>query len=197
MNKTLLAEIISFLFHPIVFALFVPFLIIYHQTANAYYSLEWMGVSAFFLIIACIVFFLTRRKEFFSDFDIAKKEKRFAFYSISCIICIVYFIMAVLYKGIFFSLTILSLGIVIGLIILEMVNFYLKVSLHETVVAAFAVTVGLLYGFGAFFLSLWLVVLVGWARFKLKKHTRQELFVGIIVGCLITLITYAIGKLFI
>lgn len=195
MNKKVFAEVVSLVFHPVIFALFIPFLFIYRKTKNPFYSLEWVAFSCFFLLFGILLLYLVRPNEFFSDFDISKREKRVIFYSISCFIAVLYFAVAVIFKGIFFPLSIISLGIILGLVTLEIVNFYLKVSLHASVITAFVITVGLLYGIKIFLWIIVLVPLICWSRFFLKKHTLRELIAGIIVGSFTTLITFIIGKL--
>src|SRR5258708_19569940 len=113
--KTKFAVFISFLFHPVIFALLVPFLEVYRHTSNVGYSLKWMFFSAFFLFLALGLFFLIRPSDFFSDFDISKRENRVGFYTISCFIAVLYFIAAVCFKWIFFPLSLFSLSFILGI----------------------------------------------------------------------------------
>src|SRR5258708_10430212 len=102
------AKYSSLIFHPVIFALLIPFILVYRQTTDVGYALKWMAFSSLFLLLTIIIFYFVRPKEFFSDFDIAKKENRIGFYGIACGIAILYFIIAVLFKGIFFPLSIRS-----------------------------------------------------------------------------------------
>lgn len=189
------AKFISYLFHPLVFAIHVPFLILYHTTGSALYSLKWTLFSSFFIFIGMALFYLLHPEEFMTDVDITKRETRIAFYTIGCLIAIVYFLVAVLFKGIFFPLSIVSLGMLIGLLILEISSFYTKISIHVAVVCAYTITIGFLYGTGAFLLVWWLVPLIAWARIVLKKHTYMEVFAGACVGSFITALTFSVEKL--
>ena len=189
------ARFISLAFHPVIFTLFTPFLVVYRESWNLWYSIRWTLFTTGFLILALFIFYLMRPKEFFSDFDIYKREQRVAFYTIGCIMAVLYFIVAVYFKGFFFSLSALSLGILIGLVLLEVINFYIKASIHVAVACSFVVTMGVLYG-GMIFLAIWwLAPLVAWSRYALKKHTLPEITAGALFGGFVTGLTFFIGKL--
>lgn len=191
----LFARFISWIFHPVFFALLVPFLLMYHETANAFYALKWVAFSAGFLVLALFIFFCIRPKEFFSDFDIYKREQRFAFYTISCFIALLYFIVAVYFKGFFFPMSALALGILLGLVFLEIINFYIKASIHVAISCSFVMLVGVLYGRPAFLSTCWIPPLMAWSRYTLKKHTLPEIVAGALFGGFVTILTFSIGKL--
>src|SRR5690348_9504657 len=100
--KHRLAKIVSLVFHPIVLILLLPLLVISHYSKNFLYGVEWMLFSSLFLFLFLVVFFFLQPVQFLTDFDISKKEKRPIFYTIVLLFAIVYFIIAVLFKGIFF-----------------------------------------------------------------------------------------------
>src|SRR5882762_3470093 len=143
--KNTLAQVTSLLFHPLVFAMLGPFLVIYHGTPDISYGIKWALFSFFFLFCAFFVLFLLRPYDLLTDFDISKREKRPLFYSIALFFAMVYFITAVYLKSIFFPLSIVALGIVVGIALFEIANMFLKVSIHVAVSCAFVITVGILY----------------------------------------------------
>jgi membrane-associated phospholipid phosphatase len=106
-----------------------------------------------------------------------------------------YFLIAVYFKGIFFPLSALALGIMIGLVLLEIINFYIKASIHVAVVCSFVITMGLLYGGMVFLLLCVMAPLVAWSRLFLKKHTAIEVIAGTLFGSFVTSLTFFIGKL--
>lgn len=191
----LFAQCISWVFHPVIFSLLTPFIIVYWHTTDVFYSLKWTGFSLFFLLLALGIFFLMRPKEFFTDFDIYKREKRVAFYFVACGIAFVYFLVSVYFKGLFFPLSGVALGIVIGLVLLEIINAYVKASIHVAIVCSFVLTLGILYGWIPFLLTIWIPPLVGFSRLTLRKHTPKEVTVGAFFGIFVTLATYLVGKL--
>src|SRR5690348_1130034 len=123
--KHTLARVISLVFHPVFFTLFIPFLVIYYKTASVFNGLEWTIFSSVFLLLAVLVFFFLQPVEFLTDFDLSKRQKRPLFYSIVLFFAVLYFIVAIVFKGIFFPLSIVALGIILGIVIFEFANFYL------------------------------------------------------------------------
>ncbi len=193
--KTKIAQVISLIFHPVIFLLLTPFIIVYHQSLDFDDGLKWVIFSAVFLFLGLFTFFFLRPAQFITDFDISKRENRPLFYTVALCFALLYFFVSVILKGIFFPLSLVALGIIFGIIIFEGANFYLKVSVHSALAAAYVVTVGLLYGFTAFFLICWIPLAVAWARLTLKKHARREVLCGIVIGILIPLITFAVVKI--
>lgn len=198
MNQHRFARLISFAFHPVIFALLVPFLVVYKESASVLYGLKWAFFSSFFLFIAGSIFFVLRPrsvvKDMDHDFDISHKENRHILYSICALFAIIFFIISLIFKGAFFSLSIVALGIILGIVLFDLLNFYIKVSVHAAIVTAYIVTFGILYGLLPFLGVAWVLLLVVWSRLYLKKHTPVELLTGVIMGASITLITVFIGR---
>ncbi|HET9947194.1 MAG TPA: hypothetical protein VFQ63_03980 [Patescibacteria group bacterium] len=195
MTKKFFAQVISFIFHPIFFTLFIPLLIVHRKTGDWMYSFKWTAFSGVFLLVALLFFYIVRPKDFFSDFDISKKEQRHLFYSISLLLAVMYFIAALIFKGILFPLSIVSLGIILGLVVFDIVNYYIKASIHLAVVTAYVVTMAIVYGLVPFFAMIGMVALVGWSRIYLKKHTQAEAVAGMLLGAAVTVVTFWISLL--
>lgn len=188
------AKIISFIFHPVFFFLIMPYLIIYRQTGNSFFALKWTVFSSIFIVIAGVLILLGRVKGVFSDFDISKREERSKFYFIVYFLAIIYFVIALFFKGAFFPLSIIIFGLIVGVVIFDFVNRRVKASLHIGVASSFVISISILYGINAFFFVLLLVPLLIWSRLVLKKHTLKEEIAGGILGSIITLLTFEIGK---
>lgn len=192
--KQEIAKIISFILHPVVFALLIPFLFVYQQSSNFFYSLKWVFFSSFFLFLLSLGFYFVRPKEFFKDFDISQKEQRHIFYSLSLLVSVLYFISAILFKGILFPLSIVSLGIILGIVLLDIANYYMKVSIHMAVASAFTVTIAMLFGLSAFFTFVWILPLMAWSRISMHKHNEKEILAGMFLGTGVTLATFLVGR---
>jgi len=192
--KKRLAKLTSIVFHPILFIIIIPFLVVYHTTADVLYGLKWVIFAIFFLFLFLFVFFLLQPVEFLTDFDLSQKQKRPVFYTISLLFSVVFFIAAIVLKGMFFPLTIVSLGIILGIVVFELANFYLKVSIHTAVATAFVLTFGTLYGLWAFIAFCWLPFVMVWSRVSQKKHTLLEATTGMVLGGIVTLITFALSR---
>ncbi|MBI2074309.1 MAG: hypothetical protein HYT83_00555 [Candidatus Levybacteria bacterium] len=188
----LFARFFSFLFHPVLFFLIMPFFVIYKQTDSSLYAMKWVLFSSVFIIFGVMIILFETIEGDFSDFDITKKEQRLKFYIILFALTITYLIASLMLKGVFFPLSIISLGIIFGIIVFAGVNRYIKASVHVAVSSAFVISMNILYG-REMFLLLWLIILISWARLYLKKHTISEVVCGGLLGIIITLSTFLIG----
>ncbi len=194
MKKKYVAELISSIFNPVNFFLIMPFLIVYRDTASGMSALKWELFSVIFIFLACFFIFFEKTRGIFSDWDLSIKEQRYKFYKFLIICAIVYIGTALFFKGILFSISLISLGIGVGILVLDFLNKYIKASVHVAVSSAFVITVSILYGQNFFILTFWIVPLLAWSRLFLKKHTKNEIIAGGILGSLITLSTFFIGK---
>ncbi|RJQ37697.1 hypothetical protein C4559_03100 [Candidatus Microgenomates bacterium] len=190
-----LARFLSFLFHPVIFFLIMPFMVVYRQTSDTSYAFKWAFFSAVFIFLGTALFLLGRIKGVFSDDDISKREERFRFYFILYFLVFVYFIASFFFKGVFFPLSIIVFGVLFGVLVFDIVNKYsLKASVHVGVACAFITSISIFYGVTAFLVAFWLIPLIFWARIKLKKHTLKEGIAGGFIGIAVTLFTFFLGK---
>lgn len=190
----LFARFLSYIFHPVFFFLIMPFLVVYRQTSSELYAIKWTVFSSVFIFFGLLLILFEVIKGDFSDFDVSKKEQRQKFFMILLILGLVYLSSAFIFKGVFFSLSFISLGITLGIIIFAIISRFTKASIHVAVSCAFVLSMSLFYGKGVFSAIVWLVPLIMWARLYLKKHTVSEVFAGGILGILITLLTFFAGK---
>lgn len=191
--KKIVAEFISIVLHPIVFSLLMPLIVVYRQTTSGYYALKWTLFSAFFVFIGVLILLIARSVGVFSDFDISKKEERPLFYYITLLLAIIYFLVAVTLKGIFFPLSLVAFGIVLALIVFRIVNSYIKASIHLAVACSFMLTVSLLYRNPFLWFLIAALGALVWSRWALKRHTLQEMVIGGGLGIIITLITFLVA----
>ncbi len=194
MKKKILARFFSYIFHPVLFFLIMPFFIVYKETASGLYAIKWMIFSSVFILFGVMIILFETIEGDFSDFDISKKGERFKFYIILAVLGLVYFSLSLFFKGIFFPLSLISLSILLGIIVFAFVNRFVKASIHTAVIFAFVISMSLMYGVTAFLLSFWMIPLVAWARIYEKKHTAWEVLLGGFLGSIITLITFSVGK---
>lgn len=192
-----LAEILSYIFHPVLFFLSMPFLIVYKQTESSLYALKWEIFSSVFVFIALLLVIIGKWRGFFTDYDLSTREERHVFYYFLGILGGIYLLISVFFRGLFFPLSIITAGLIFGIIIFECIDYYMKASIHIGVASAWVLTIGILFGAEAFLATIWIIPAVAWSRIVLKKHTIREAYIGGMVGTLITLLTYLIGKTFI
>lgn len=188
-----LAILLSYIFHPVVFVLLMPYFLIYRQTTSILYALKWEIFSALFIFLGVILVVLEKRRGIFSDFDLSKRNERWKFFLIVLSPSSLYFVFSFFLKGMFFSTTLTSFGVILALFMFAVANKFIKPSIHTGVACAYVLSVALLYGPIAFLLTFWMIPVIVWARLTLKKHTVNEVLVGGIIGTAITLLTFLVG----
>lgn len=189
-----LATLLSYFFHPVILALLMPYLLIYRQTTDITYAVKWEIFSSVFIILGVIIVILEKKRGIFSDYDLSKREERWKFFAIVLSPIVLYLLISIFFKGLFFSTTIITLGIILGLSIFAFLNKFLKPSIHMAVACAYVISVAILYGPVAFMVTFWMIPAVIWARLTLKRHSPNEAVVGGVVGTIITLLTFLVGK---
>ena len=194
MNKILLARIISGLFNPILFFFLMPYIVVYHQTADMPSSIKWGIFSSLFISIGLVLLLVGRLRGVFSDRDLSIKEEREEFYLIALILSLSYLMFSAFFKGFFFHFSIVSLGIFLGILVFTFINLYTKASIHIAAACGFVLTISIFYGLQVFIALFWVIPLVAWSRIKLHMHTPKEILIGGLLGSLITLLTFIIAK---
>jgi hypothetical protein len=123
------------------------------------------------------------------DLDISKREMRTPFF----VIAAAFYSIAAM---IFFAtdttiLFLLAASYAFGTIILMLVNMFWKVSVHSAGVAGPIFALVFVFGFTALPLSL-MIILVSWARIKLKKHTFTQTVIGSLIPIVVGLVLYPV-----
>jgi len=144
------------------------------------------------LCFFCFVFFpffsvLYFYRNSVSDLYVSKRETRTPLLLIAIIS---YSVAAIVF---FFTNTkimfLLALGYTFVSIILLVVNFFWKVSIHCAGVAGPIFSLIFVFGLNAIPLSL-IVGLVGWSRIKLKSHTFAQTLAGTLVSLTVGIVVY-------
>ncbi|MDP2637716.1 MAG: hypothetical protein Q8P26_01495 [Candidatus Levybacteria bacterium] len=189
-----LAKTISFLFGPIFILFPIPFILVGKFTQDYSYALKWTIFSYAFVLAVAVFVMIGVLFKFFTNFDVSKREQRPLLFAFSGFAMFCYFISLLFFNGpkiLFIAL----FAIVLGLIIIMIVNRWVKASIHLATFASVTLFVGIIYG-GYYFLPILLTPLLAWARVKAKEHTVQETIVGSILGAVITLVVYAVSRQF-
>jgi len=188
-----LARLISFLSSPFVLFLPTPFILVFKETGNIFYSLKWTFFSYIFLFSLVFFVILGMLVGFFSDYDVSKKEERPKLFAFGAIIAFLYLGSLILLNGPK-VLYLVVFGIILGVFIVSLVNNWIKASIHTATVSAFTFSFVILFGY-MFIPALLLIPAMAWARVKIKKHTPQEALVGGFLGIVLTIVVYGIGRL--
>lgn len=190
----LIAQFISILFNPLIFLFVIPYLVILKQTDDMMYALKWQLFTSVFIFSAVVFFFIGKWRGIFSDHDVSKREERPKFYLMILTVSTLYLTASLIFKGIFFSLSIAAFGICVAIVAFAIANYRIKASGHVAVASAFVVTMHILSKATPVWYTFWIVPLVAWARLTLKRHTVYEIVIGGVFGVAVTLGTFLIGK---
>jgi len=187
-----LARLISFLSSPLVLFLPTPFILVFKETGNIFYSLKWTFFSYIFLFSVIFFVLLGMLVGFFSDYDVSKKEERPKLFAFVGIITFLYLGSLILLSGPK-VLYLVIFGIILGVFTISLVNNWIKASIHTATVSAFTLSLVILFGY-MFIPALLLIPAMAWARVKIKKHTPLETLAGGFLGVILTIIVYMIGR---
>lgn len=142
---------------------------------------------AFLVLISCFLWYGVHKK-FFTDFDVSKKEQRPLLFFVSFIMLAVYLGGILLFSGPSI-LAVIAVCLLVGIIFVSVINTRIKASMHLATLSAMVVPfVFVNRGWSIALLSL--IPIVAWSRISLKRHTRNEVIVGSIVGTVLSLSIY-------
>ncbi|HSX09129.1 MAG TPA: phosphatase PAP2 family protein [Candidatus Saccharimonadales bacterium] len=186
--KIAIAQIISFLFNPILLLVFVPLLLVYKSTGNIVSAFIWTVYTMIFLL--ALVFFIIYgvHKKIFTDMDVSKRTQR----PLLFIVCLV---MGLLYLwGLYFLngpkiLMVIVIGLMISVLLASLINLKIKASIHVATVSALLFALAIVYQ-GYYYIALLLIPTVAWSRLTIKRHTLPETIVGGCFGILLSLGVY-------
>jgi len=189
-----IAKIISFFSSPLIILLPAPYILVDRVSNNDLYALKWALFSNIFLFSVVAFVMAGTFLGIFSDFDVSKKEQRPILFFFSGLVTFFYLASLFILNGpkiLFVAI----FAIFLGILVLGFANQWLKVSIHTATVSAFSISLAILYG-GWFIFSLFLIPIMAWSRIKIKKHTLAEATIGGFLGAVITIIVYAVAKIY-
>jgi hypothetical protein len=188
------AKILSFFLHPIFTFSLIPFILVAKFSQDYSHALKWTIFSYLFILVVALFVLIGEILGVFSNFNVSKKEQRPLLFSFSAFAIFCYLVALLILHGPRILL-LAVFAVIFSLIILVIVNKWIKASVHLITATAAFLLVGIAYK-GYFFLPLILIPLLVWSRVKMKEHTLTETIVGIVFGVVITLIVYLVSKEF-
>lgn len=190
------ARIISTLFVPPSFTIIIfTFLAFYLETESIKIIVTLLVAYTLGFAAPIILFFILRNKKLIADSDASIKEERSLPFSIAIIF---YLIGLVIF--IYFGVNIISIAFWIcyisNTVITIFINRYWKISAHAMGAAGPFAALVFLFGLSAIYFLI-VIVLIGWARIKLKCHTFGQVAAGTILAFVSTYVqVYFITKYF-
>lgn len=190
-----LAYFISFILNPLFILVFLPYFLVYKTTGSTPDAIGWTSYSFIFLLAVGVFMIHGVRRKFFSDLDVSNRTQRPILFSFLIATGVIYI------SGLYFLfapiiLKVMSIGMMIGLLIVSIVNNWIKASIHLAILSA--LLFGMVLGYGGRSLYLFLLIpLVAWSRIKIKRHSLPETVVGSSIGILVSLGIYTYLRAFI
>lgn len=113
--------------------------------------------------------------------DLPKRQERYLFLLIVFITATISLFLTYQFgTKLLFNLNILLL---ILLVVLSLITYYWKISLHASLNTVGSILINFLFDWHLWFLYL-TIPIIFWARLKLRKHTFSQLLAGIIISAL-------------
>lgn len=187
-----LAVIVSRLFDPV---WIIPALLAAAVVWSLYNGLRWRFVLLLLLIdgfIPFLYFLHELQTGEISDWDTTKRSQRIRLYGFAVAVHAVGVTLAVVLGKIVLSKILFSFWLLA--LIFCIITLRWKISLHTGVAAAAATFLWLSFGSGWAVLYL-VVLLVGWARVKMGKHTAVQAAAGAVIATLVVWGTFSLFRL--
>ena len=188
------AKAVSFFLGPAFILLPIPFILVAKFTNDYSYALKWTVFSYAFILAVAIFVIIGVAFKVFSNFDVSKREQRPLLFSFSAFVMFCYLLSLLILGGpkvLFLPL----FAIVLGLILIAIINRWIKVSIHLATLSSVVLFIAIVYK-GYYLLLLSLIPLLAWSRVKTKEHTPLETVIGSILGVVITLVVYTVSRRF-
>lgn len=183
------AILISNILNPFILSLLIILLISFQSTDNALDTIKWSAIliAATTLPVYLFIAYLVRSAKLDSHFIAIRKQRNKVYLLASvCVFIasvILFFmgasslLLAVIFAGLF--ITVIFMGI----------NLWWKISLHSAFISASVTLLIILFGPVAA-VGVILVLLVGWSRVELGRHSIAQVTIGIFLAALITSVIF-------
>lgn len=181
--RILVAKAISNILSALAVVVEATFVLTYLGTKNIFLSLEWTLISsALILVLLAIVYYFVRKGKF-SDLDVSTQKQRPLLFLLDFIFAAVYISILYLFhapKELFIG----NIAVFLVVIVLAVVNKFIKASVHMAVLSG-ALTLFVFMGGLVYLWGFLLIPVLAWARLATKRHAPKEVIAGTVVGILV------------
>lgn len=202
-KEPLPARIISIALHPLLMALYAVCLLFLYTDFRFLFAGQFTRFFIPILLLSCVVpltcIYLMKRMGLISDYDMTKKNERFVPFLatfLSYSILVYFFYLSGMY---IWFLSVLAAPLIL-LIIGAIVTFYWKISTHMMGIGGLlGCIMSVSYNIKGLNLSFLFIILfilagcLGVARLVLKRHTPAQVYVGFLVGLIVSYLCVLIG----
>ncbi|NMB83823.1 hypothetical protein GYA28_00880 [Candidatus Roizmanbacteria bacterium] len=176
MKTKKIAEVVSLVFGPL---LFWPLMlvVIANRTRLSYeqYQIMFPAVLFFQIAVPLLLFFAALKKKKFSDFDITERKQRIIpLLTLTGLMIPTMILAKIAGNKFFFDMYLMLFSVVV---VNAIITFRWKISLHMAVATLGILIINYLY-YWQFSLMIFIVPLLFWSRFYLRRHTFYQLLFG-------------------
>ncbi len=179
------ARIVSDVFSPPVvwIALVIPIAIQFSDEVSQ--GLYWALLYSLFICVLPVLFIAYRvRTGKIGDIHMKERRERYKplFVTLISTLCAWALLKAM---GAPAALPLLAIISWVQLGIIALVTFYWQISMHAMGITGATMTIGMVFSVQTAILTVPIIMLVGAARLRLKRHTPAQVFAGALVGALV------------
>ena len=188
MNK--FATTISYIFDGSFISVPIFLIICLMVVDNKIEAMNWALLCLLFGTVVPYLYicFLYKKKEI-NDMHISEKENRIKPMVVSCISYIIWFIILYVLEAPKILKSIFAV-IIVSTIILTIITFFWKICLHASVITFIVITFNILFESKWMLLMVPLIPVIGWARVRIKKHTVNQVILGVGISTVTTFFIY-------
>lgn len=179
------AKIISYVFDGSFISIPILLIICLIVVDNKIEAVGWAFLCLLFGVVIpyLYVVFLYKKKEI-NNIHIPKKEDRIKPLLVSCISYTICFIVLYVLDGPLFLKSIFAVSVV-SIIILTIITYFWKISLHTSWITFIVITFNILFG-RWMLLMIPLIPVIAWARVRIKEHTVNQVVLGVGISTITT-----------
>ena len=182
-----IARHVSNILAPATISLPFVMLVAFFQAQNQLTAFIYACITLFFLSIGPLLYiFIGVRLGKLSDLDVSRRSQRAGPFLFGIFSVMIGWLVLVVINGPKNLQTVMIITVCSG-IIMMVITFWWKISIHASSLGGVATMLTVLYG--AIMLPLFvLLVLVSWSRVALRRHTVTQVIAGSLAGIVISLV---------
>lgn len=186
------AQAISLIGSPFLLAMLLLLIVSWHATHRVAPALGWASLTAFFVTLGPLALLsVAVRAGKVRNLDIDVRAER-PWPMLVALGLTVLGLVALWLLGAPRLLLVLLVATLLGGAVALLITLRWKISIHSGGAAGSATVLAILYGAWALPLMLGVVV-IGWSRVVLGKHTWAQVVAGAVVSALVTLLVFGVG----
>lgn len=185
MNQQKAAEWLSIILGPHLWLPLIFFAFLFKTGLTYNQILILLPASFIFQIFIPLGYiFIALKLKKIDTWDLKKRQERYFFFAVYLSSLAILLILTLIFGS--KLLVELNLMALVLLLIITVITFFWKISMHTSLATTGAILLNFLFNWQLLFLYL-LIPVVAWSRYKLKRHTLAQLIAGILASMIVNL----------